>query len=113
MEQRVDQEEWAHVFASLRRLPFDFYSEVYDPLPVPGEPPVIGSLLDDLADIYGDVVSGLRTYHAGQQNSAAWGWTFLMQAHWGQHATSSIRALHCWLAKNEPSKLSAEIRSSE
>ena len=106
---RVDDAEWKQVFAhAAASLPFDLYGEVYDPLPVPPEEPVVGSLADDIADVYRDVVTGLRHFQADRRAAALWEWTFSLQNHWGQHATSAIRALHCWLATNDPQRLSAE-----
>ena len=96
----IAADELAAVFAACARLPIDWYGEVYDPLPVPPDEPGVGSLADDIADIYGDVVSGLREYEAGRRARAIWEWGFGLQHHWGEHATSAIRALHCWLAAN-------------
>jgi hypothetical protein len=76
------------------------YGEVFNPLIVPPEEPVLGSLSDDITDIYRDVVTGLREYEAGRRTQALWEWGFGFQAHWGEHATGAIRALHCWLASN-------------
>ena len=105
---RVDDAEWKSVFANAARLPFNFYGEVFDPLPVPAEESVVASLADDIADIYRDVVTGLRHYQAERCDEALWQWAFSLQAHWGEHITGAIRALHCWLAANDPSRLSAE-----
>lgn len=56
--QRLPTDESAKVKSYLG-LPIDMYSEVFDPLPVPPEEPVIGSIADDVIDIYLDVVTGL------------------------------------------------------
>lgn len=104
---RVDDMRWRSIFAHAARLPLNFYGEVYDPLPMPATEPVVASLADDIADIYRDVVSGLRHYQAGRRDEAVWEWTFSLQAHWGHHITGAIRALHCWLAANDPSALAA------
>lgn len=98
---RVSDEDWQAVLAACARLPFDQYGEVFDPLLMPPEAPVIASLADDIADIYRDVVSGLREYRTGRHTQAVWEWTFLLHAHWGEHATGAIRALHCWLAAGQ------------
>jgi hypothetical protein len=106
--ERVGADECQHIAKSLqRRLPFDLYGEVFDTLPIPPEMPVVGSLTDDLTDIYRDVVSGLREYGGGRIATAVWEWGFHLQIHWGEHATSAIRALHCWLAANAPDHLAA------
>ena len=106
---RVTDAETRAVFANARRLPLDFYGEVYDPLPIPAEAPLLGSLADDIADIHRDVLTGLRLYRAGRHDEAIWNWTFSLQSHWGEHVTGAIRALHCWLARNAPLRLSAEV----
>jgi hypothetical protein len=78
-------------------------------MPVPADKPVTASLADDIADIYRDVVSGLRHYRAGHRDEAVWQWTFTLQSHWGGHITGAIRALHCWLAANDLSRLSGGV----
>jgi hypothetical protein len=70
------------------------------------ETPVVGSLSDDLADIYRDVVTGLRAYDRGDRAGAVWEWRFNLHAHWGAHATGAMRALHWWLCNNDPGRLS-------
>lgn len=103
--ERIGEQECKSVAEACRRLPFDYYGVVFDPHIVPPEEPVVGSLIDDLCDIYRDVVTGLREYEAGRRAQAVWEWSFLLQNHWGDHATSAIRALHCWLATNAPDRL--------
>lgn len=105
---RIDDAEWDMVFAHAARLPFDYYGKVSDPQPVPPEESLIGSLADDIADIYRDVVTGLRHFQAGRRAEAIWQWTNSLQIHWGRHASSAIHALHCWLAANDPARLSAD-----
>ena len=95
---RVANDEWQTIATGCARLPFNTYGEVFDPLRIPPEAPVIGMLSDDIADIYRDVVTGLRAYHAGRRAQAVWEWRFNFNVHWGEHATGAIRALHCWLA---------------
>lgn len=106
--ERVGAEEWGAVFAAAGRLPAESYGAVFDPLLVPPEEPVVGSLSDDIADIYRDVVSGLREYEAGRRASAIWEWGFGLRHHWGDHATGAIRALHAWLAENAFDRLAAD-----
>lgn len=104
---RVEDEECNLVAAACRRLPFDFYGKVFDPLPIPPEETVIGSLTDDISDIYRDLVTELRAYEAGRRAQAIWEWGFGLKHHWGDHATGAIRALHCWLASHAPDHLAA------
>ena len=67
---------------------------------IPPEEPVVGSIGDDVADIYDDVVSGLVEYEAGHAARAVWQWAFGLRSHWGRHATDAIYALHIWLTEN-------------
>jgi hypothetical protein len=48
----------------------------------------------------------LQLYEAGQLAEARWQWCFHLIHHWGEHATSAIRALHCYLAAECPERLS-------
>ncbi len=66
---------------------------------MPPEEPVVGNLADDLSDIFNDVDRGLLAFEAGRREEAVWEWGFYLAHHWGDHATSAIRALHCWLAR--------------
>jgi len=88
-------------------MPFQWYGEVFDPRPVPPEDPVVGDIADDLADIFSNVDRGLRAWEAGRREEAVWEWGFYLACHWGEHATSAIRALHCWLARECPEFLSS------
>ena len=102
---RVDDQEFKKVFKWGARLPFNYYGEVFDSTVVPPEEPVVGDLADDVADIYRDVITGLRLFEDGRFNDASWEWGFTFQSHWGKHATDAIRAIHYWLASNEPERL--------
>ena len=84
-----------------KTIPIDMYGEIFNPLVVPPESPVIGSIVDDLIGIYRDVVMGLRAYQTGNRTGAIWEWKFGLQHHWGEHATGAMRALHAWLSAHE------------
>ena len=84
------------------------YSEIFGPLVLPPEEPVVGDLADDLVDIYRDVLAGLSLYEVGSVEDAIWHWGFNFQIHWGEHASSAIRALHCYLSQEDPSGLSSD-----
>lgn len=101
----VSDDEWKAVLAHAARLGFDFYGSIFDPIPVPPQEPCVGSLADDIADIYRDVVTGLRMHRAGHSQEALHHWGFLFLHHWGNHATGAIRAMHCWLEQNDPEAL--------
>ena len=81
-------------------LPFNSYSEIFNPIPVPAEEPVTGSLHDDIVSIYEDISDGLSLLDAGHRQHAARTWIINI-FHWGEHATSAIRALHCYLSQND------------
>ena len=104
--ERVDDTEWRRAYEASRRLPLDHYGDVFDPTATPPEGAVVGSISDDLADIYRDVVTGLRAYRRGDRAGAVWEWSFGLHSHWGAHATGAIRALHWWLSNNALNRLS-------
>ena len=52
----------------------DTYAEIFDPYV--DDPPVVGSLSDDLLDVYGDMVRGLDLWKHGQRTNAVWEWRF-------------------------------------
>lgn len=85
-------------------IPLQHYSEIYSPL-VPQDEPVVGDLADDLVDIYKHLAHGLQLHDAGLVDDALWEWGFNFQVGWGEHASSAIRALHCYLAQEDPSGL--------
>jgi hypothetical protein len=102
---RVDDIEFDRVRIWCARLPFQCYGEVFDPTVVPPEEPVVGDVADDVADVYRDVVIGLRLFDAGLHDDALWEWGFGFRTHWGKHAIDAIRAIHLWLATNDPDYL--------
>jgi hypothetical protein len=69
---------------------------VFDPIEVPASESVTGDLADDLMDIYCDL-KGLRYCDDGHTFQAVFHWSFTFAVHWGRHATSALRALHCYL----------------
>ena len=103
--------DFSHNLAAVRQragaIALQHYSEIFSPL-VPQEEPVVGDLADDLVDIYRDVAAGLELYECGRIDDALWEWGFNFQAHWGEHASSAIRALHCYLAQEDPSGLCSD-----
>ena len=104
---RIGSDEHGHIYERASSLPFKHYGEVFDPIEVPPEEPVIGDIADDIADIYRDVSSGLNFYDNGLMADARWEWGFNFQNHWGEHATGAIRALHCYLAQEDVDSLTS------
>jgi len=94
----TDDQTWKAIFERSSALPFSYYSVVFDPHTTPPEDPVTGDLADDLADIHRDLTCGLSLYRAGHTTEAQWEWCHSFQSHWGRHASSALRALHCWSA---------------
>jgi hypothetical protein len=76
-------------FLGMRR----FYREVFDPYTDPRENEVTGDIVDDVGDIYVDLQRGLIHWRSGASGEALWAWRFNFQVHWGEHATSALRAI--------------------
>ncbi len=57
---------------------------------------ILGSLADDLVDIYFDLKEGLALHESGQSESAQviWEWRFSFDIHWGEHALGALRTIH-------------------
>ena len=96
----VSDDERRRAHTAAHRLPLDLYKDVYSPNLDETEEPVVGSLTDDLADIYRDVVRGLHAYEQKDVEAAIWEWRFNFAHHWGAHATAAIRVLQVWLQAN-------------
>ena len=92
----IDGGEWERVYKRFGSLPFNYYSQVFNPLPLPPDEPVVGDLADDLADIWRDLKKGLVLYDAGRIQAAVWEWRNGFNSHWGRHAAGAFFALHCW-----------------
>ena len=87
------------------QFPIKYYSEIFNNLVLPSEEPVTGNLVDDLLDIYLDLYPGLDLYNSGNLDEANDHWQFWFQHHWGEHATSALRAMWCYLANREASEI--------
>lgn len=94
----IPDEEYQRIYKRLGALPFNYYSECFNPLAVPPEEPVVADLADDLADIWRDVRGGLLLYESGSPEGAAWYWSNHFSFHWGHHATAALYALQTWFA---------------
>ena len=72
-----------------------FYWEVNDPYQ--WEAPVVGSLTDDLMEIYHDLKRGLVVFEQGGEAnivSAVWDWRSNFAKNWGEHTVDALRTLH-------------------
>jgi len=98
------QARWHAVFGDLQsRLEagWEHYQEVFDPYADPSEEPVIGSLADDLADIYMDLMAGEHHWRAGNYDRAVWEWRFRFETHWSEHLTGALRAIRTLAAERD------------
>ncbi len=94
-------EEYKRIFKRFGALPFNYYSECFNPLAVPPEEPVVADLADDLADIWKDVKRGLLLYDSGAPERAAWHSSNHYSFHWGHHATAALYALQTWFESGD------------
>ncbi|MGO9116265.1 MAG: DUF5063 domain-containing protein [Desulfomonilaceae bacterium] len=85
-----------HIHRRFGSLPFQYYFEVFHPVTKKPEEPVTGDIADDLMDIYIDLKEGMLLYEKDKPTNAVWQWSFTFGVHWGRHATSVLRALHCY-----------------
>jgi len=107
----ISHESWRAMFESIAaRLPGrDFYWIVFEPLKLEPPNPVVGSLADDVADIWRDLKPGLLLIDTGEpncRNTAVWEWRFAFKNHWGRHAVDAITVLHA-LCIDDSSRINA------
>jgi hypothetical protein len=93
----------AALWSSLREQlgTLDAYREIFDPYAPADEPPVVGSLADDIADIYAEIAGTLECWDAGNRDGAVWMWRNGFQYHWGRHLTSALRALYSYSMRSD------------
>jgi hypothetical protein len=91
----MEHDAWKVMYKSFGAMPFNLYLEVFDPSIEGTEEPVVGDVADDLTDIYSDLSKGLWLLDRGHAMAAVWSWKFTFGCHWGRHAVSALRALHC------------------
>lgn len=95
----VSDDEWHQVFRRLgTRLDAGYYwtagSELL-PFEARAPEPGVGDLRDDLADIWRDLVTGLRGLKSGAAaEDVLWQWQLDFESHWGEHAVDALRVLH-------------------
>lgn len=93
------------VYHRLASLPVNMYSTCSDVLLVPPDPPAVGDLADDLADIWLDLRNGLELWESGYHSAATWYWRFHFETHWGRHVTSALHVLQTWLGENNDDQM--------
>ena len=99
---RVRHEEWEQFYNSLKEKlgDWDLYHQVFDP--THDNEAIVGTLADDIADIFGDLKEGLVFIEAAQASpeEAIWTWRLLFYSHWGKHAMDVLLAIHFQLQNN-------------
>lgn len=76
----------------------DYYTMVFDPYEIGGQP-VVGSVCDDLAEIWRGLKDGLEALQQGSADNAIAQWRFTFAEQWGDPATQVLRALLTLLQK--------------
>ena len=97
----VADDVYKKIYKRFGELPFQYYWEIFHPVVEKPEEPVTGDVCDDLADIYRDLKVGLIYWDKGQRQNAVFHWKTSFGFHWGRHATSALRALHCYGVDND------------
>ena len=96
--ENIKQDAWNAVRENIAKtLARDYYWEVFEPLEQDQPEPVLGSLSDDLADIWRDLKPGVAMMETGSAalvSDVVWQWRISFETHWGQHAATAIAALH-------------------
>jgi hypothetical protein len=86
-----------------RFIPHAGYWMVFNPTDHESTEPVAGNLGDDVADIYMDVIRGLRAWNSkdpSRLDLAVWEWQFHFRIHWGYHALGALNTLH-WIISEQ------------
>ena len=80
----------------VQRLSRDYYWQVFEPLEQKQPEVLVGSLSDDLTDIWRDVKEGLLEFDKSDASldDVIWHWRSSFETHWGQHAVGAIAALN-------------------
>ena len=93
----ISHEAWkAQRERIIRKLSRDYYWCVFEPFEPQKPESMVGSISDDLADIWRDLKAGLTEIDSGKATSisdAVWHWRFSFETHWAQHAAGAIVAL--------------------
>ena len=99
---KVRYAEWEQLYNSLKEKlgDWDLYHQVFDP--THDNEAIVGTLADDIADIFDDLKEGLVFIEAAQANpeEAIWTWRLLFYSHWGKHAMDALLAIHFQLQNN-------------
>jgi hypothetical protein len=97
----VSHAQKAAVIQRFETFPFRYYWEIFRPITPEPEEAVCGDIVDDFADVYGDLKGALLAYDQGLRPQAVWHWRFTWGIHWGEHLTSALRALYSYQKNSE------------
>lgn len=87
---------------NFKAMPFQLYWEMLMPSKMEGDAmPICSDLLEDLQDIYADLVAGLWHFEQREIEAAVFAWRFRFSAHWGKRIVSAMHALHLYEPKEE------------
>ena len=76
---------------------YNFYSISLKPLAFEKPEFAVGSLADDLAELYSDIHCELDYYNSDELakvEHSIWGWKFNFHAHWGEHLVDALKQIH-------------------
>jgi hypothetical protein len=95
--------DWQSRFNLLREQlgDWDSYQEVFDP--IHDKEALVGSLADDIADIYRElheILAGPEAQSFSVEEQI-WNWQFSFSCHWGEHAIGALRAIYFRLQRYE------------
>lgn len=87
--------DWSVLYHDLQGLlgPLDHYREIFHPYEDESEPPVVGSLADALADVYGVAVNALSIADQGMLTDAAFDLGLQFEIIAGHGAVDAMRAI--------------------
>jgi Domain of unknown function (DUF5063) len=103
IDESMKPDQWRRLYEGLQAKlgDADLYWEVFDP--TKDTESSIGSLADDIADIYRDLEKGMiiLSDSNGKPTEAIWTWRFLFGSHWGKHAIDALRTMHFLLQESD------------
>ncbi len=98
---RASRERYEEIVARLKEQfgMHDYYRMLFYAYE-PDEAPLYGSLSDDMADIWADLMGGLEALRSGHSGDAIEQWRFSFACHWGSnHAVNVLKPLIALLLK--------------
>ena len=79
------------------QLPLRHYQKIFNPADTSDTEPVTGDLVDDIVDIYSEIIPPNKLFKHGFIDDALWHWNFGFRNHWGWHVSSAINTLNAYL----------------